>query len=285
MNINSKAVPQSNNLVIDQASDSGTSFPTAPSKKAGVETQLRLMCQQFRQVRVLVGILGAVLATVLPAQAAGTGEVEAGFKSMFNGKDLTGWEGRPGWWYVEEGAITSQSTLQKPCTNAHYLMWRGAKPGDFDLRLEFRLIGGNSGIQFRSRELPDYDTFGYQADMEAGDQWTGCLFEHARGGVSMRGQKVVIEPDGKKQISSLGDPKALLQAVKQNDWNTYRVLARGNELRLEINGTVMCEAIDRQTGAAAKDGVIALQMHPGPPMKVQFRNLRIKQFDSESPKH
>ncbi|MBI2926551.1 MAG: DUF1080 domain-containing protein [Verrucomicrobia bacterium] len=205
---------------------------------------------------------------------------EDGFQAMFNGKDLTGWEGKAGWWYVEDSAITSESTPEKPCTKCNYLMWRGGQPGDFELRLEYRLVGGNSGIQFRSRELADWDTYGYQADMEAGDQWTGCLFEHKCGGVAMRGESVIIDKNGKKQITPLGDPKELLKHVKKNDWNSYRVLARGSDITLEINGVVMTQVTDQQADSAAKTGVIALQMHPGPPMKVQFRNLRIKIFDS-----
>ena len=140
-------------------------------------------------------------------------------------------------------------------------------------------MGGNSGVQFRSQELPDWDTSGYQADMEAGDQWTGCLFEHTRGGVSMRGQNVVINADGQKQVSSIGDPKELLRHVKPEGWNQYRIVARDSNLALEINGVVMCQATDRQASIAARDGVIALQMHPGLPIKVQFRNLRIQIFD------
>jgi len=95
----------------------------------------------------------------------------------------------------------------------------------------------------------------------------------------MRGESVVIDPDGTRHVTRIGDPAELLKQVKKQDWNSYRVVARGNEITLEINGTVMCRAVDRQTGLAAKDGVIALQMHPGPPMKVQFRNLRIKVLD------
>ena len=219
--------------------------------------------------------VGLVAWTALPLGTA-LGAEEKGFVSMFNGKDLTGWEGKPGWWYVEEGAITSQSTPEKPCTRCNYLMWRGGKPGDFELRATYKLIDGNSGIQFRSKELPDWDTFGYQADMEAGDQWTGCLFEHERGGIAMRGEKVVIDPDGKKHVTRLADPKELAKRVKKNDWNEYCVIARGNEITLKINGVVMAQAIDNQTGKAARSGIIALQMHPGPPMKVQFKNLRIK---------
>lgn len=225
-------------------------------------------------------------------------EPESGFVSMFNGKDLTGWEGRPGWWRVENGCITSESTREKPCDRAHYLMWRGGKPGDFEMRAEFRLQGdgANSGIQFRSRELPDWDTSGYQADMENGDQWTGCLFEHTRGGVAMRGEKVAIDKDGKKTIHPLALQEAttavtsgpgslpspgvqLLKYIRKGDWNSYTIIAKGPEITLLINGKAMTQVTDNQEGVAARNGVIALQMHPGPPMKVQFRNLRIKMLD------
>jgi hypothetical protein len=221
----------------------------------------------------LLFVLFSVLTSSPSSLAAGESD---GFIPMFNGMNLDGWEGRPGWWSVEDGAITSESTPEKPCETAHYLMWRGDRPSDFDLRLEFRLVGGNSGIQFRSRELPDYDTSGYQADIEDGVQWTGCLFEHTRGGVAMRGEKVRIAHDGTKTVTPLGDPEQLLKQVRRHDWNTYRILARGSEITLEINGVIMAQVTDLQEGIAAKDGVIALQMHPGPPMKIQFRNLRIK---------
>jgi hypothetical protein len=209
---------------------------------------------------------------------------EEGFVSMFNGKDLTGWEGKAGWWHVEEGAITAQSTPQKPCTKCNYLMWRAGKPGDFELRCRFRLIGGNSGIQFRSEERPDWDTYGYQADMDAANQWTGCLFEHARGGVAMRGQKVVIDAKGKKQVTKIGDPAELAKHVKKNDWNEYRVIAKGHDITLVINGVVMAQATDHQDGHAATSGIIALQMHPGEPMKVQFKDMRIKVEDGAKKK-
>jgi len=221
---------------------------------------------------VLVLRFGALVAMA----AAPCQESEEGFVPMFNGKDLAGWEGQPGWWHVEDGAITAESTPAKPCTKCNYLMWRGGKPGDFEMRCSYKLVGGNSGIQIRSRELPDWDTFGYQADMEAGDQWTGALFEHERGGIAMRGEKVEIDKDGRKHVTRIGDPKELGKHVKKNDWNHYRVIARGPEITLEINGVVMSQAIDHQEGKAARSGIIALQMHPGPPMKVQFKDLRIK---------
>ncbi len=231
------------------------------------------MTRKMRILSTTMLISGVWLA------AAGGAEVEKGFASMFNGKDLTGWESKPGGWTVEDGAITGQSTKEKPCKKHHYLMWRGGKPGDFELRLSYRLVGGNSGIQLRSRELPNWDTSGYQADMEAGDLWSGALFEHTRGGIAMRGTKVVIDADGTKHVTTVADSAELQKHIKANDWNDYTIVARGPQIVLKINGVVMSQVIDNDRKHAARNGVIALQMHPGPPMKVQFRNLRIKRPD------
>jgi len=203
---------------------------------------------------------------------------EAGFVSMFNGKDLTGWEGKPGEWTVKDGAMFCQSTPERPCKKHHYLMWRGGEPGDFILRFSYRMVGGNSGIQFRSEELPGWDTCGYQADIEAGTQWTGCLFHHKRGGVAMRGTKVQIAPDGEKTIEQFADPAELQKLIKPNDWNDYEVIAKGSEITLKINGHLMTQVDDRHETMAARKGVLALQMHPGPPMTIEFKNLRIKEL-------
>jgi len=230
--------------------------------------------------RALVG--AALLAAMLGGACFGAEEDqggEKGFVSMFNGRDLTGWEGKPGGWWVEDGAITSQSTKEKPCLKCHYLMWRGGKPGDFVMKAKFRLIAGNSGIQFRSREVPDWDTWGYQADMEAGPQWTGALFQHDRWAVGERGQKVEIDENGKKTITKIGDPAELQKVIKPEDWNEYEIIARGPEVILKINGVVTTHVIDRDKKLACRRGVIALQMHPGPPMKIQFKDLKIKVED------
>ncbi|HOQ91212.1 MAG TPA: DUF1080 domain-containing protein [Candidatus Hydrogenedentes bacterium] len=199
---------------------------------------------------------------------------------MFNGRDLTGWDGKPGEWWVEDGAITSQSTDENPCIKHHYLFWTEAEPGDFILRFEFKLVGGNSGVQFRSERREDYDIWGYQADMEDGEQWTGCLFQHDRGGVVMRGFDAVIREDGSREEKAIGDPADLLKQVRKHKWNRYEVTAIGNRITLKINDVVMCSVEDHDRTYSRSKGVIALQMHPGPPMKVQFRNLRIKILDA-----
>jgi len=223
-------------------------------------------------------LFAVVFVAVFTSAVASGEEAEEGFVSMFNGKDLTGWEGKPGGWTVEDGAITGQSTPENPCKKHHYLMWRGGTPADFEMRFSYRIVGGNSGVQIRSRELPNWDTRGYQADLEAGQQWSGALFEHARGGIAMRGTKVLIDSDGSRQVTVVADAGELQKRIKPNDWNDYHIIARGSRITLEINGVVMSQVDDRDEKHAARSGVIALQMHPGPPMKVQFKDLRIKVF-------
>ena len=208
-----------------------------------------------------------------------TGAVENGFTPIFNGKDLSGWDGKPGWWTVEDGAITAQSTPQKPCPQPNYLIWRGGRPGDFELRAEFKLSPeANSGIQIRSEERPDWDTFGYQADMTGDGALVGFVYHHSRGLIAGRGERVVIAADGAKTVEAIGDPAKLLEHFRPNDWNTYRVICRGPEITLMVNGALMSRITDLQADEKARQGIIALQMHPGPPMKVQFRNIRIKEL-------
>ncbi len=213
----------------------------------------------------------------IPAWAAPAPDKD-GFISLFNGRDLDGWDGKPGWWRAENGTITAESTAEKPCTKHNYLIWRGGEPADFDLRFEYRIQGGNSGVQIRSREIPDWDMRGYQADIEDGAQWTGALFEHQRGGLALRGEKAIVATEGTRQVTRFADAATLQRGFRTNDWNEYRVVARGPEIQLFINGVKTAHLVDRQSGQAAARGRIGLQMHPGPPMKVQFRRLRLKEF-------
>jgi HEAT repeat protein len=202
---------------------------------------------------------------------------EAGFTALFNGKDLSGWDGMPGWWKVEDGSLVAESTPAKPCERPNYLVWRGGQPSDFELIADFRLSGaGNSGIQLRSQALPHWDTSGYQADMSGDGDLVGFVYEHTRGLIAGRGERVTIGPDGKRSVEKLGDAAELLKSYKREEWNTYRILCRGPEITLFINGTLMCQFTDHDAKKAASQGFIALQMHPGPPMKIEFKNLRLK---------
>ena len=204
---------------------------------------------------------------------------EAAFTPLFNGKDLTGWEGKPGWWKVEDGALTAESTPEKPCKACNYLIWRGGKPADFELLADFKLSGSaNSGIQLRSEERPDWDTFGYQADMTGDGKLVGFVYHHARGLIAGRGEKAVFDANGKKTVEALGDPADLLKHFKPGDWNTYRVICHGSDITLYVNGVLMCQISDHHATQAAARGIIALQMHPGPPMKIQFRKILLREL-------
>jgi hypothetical protein len=140
----------------------------------------------------------------------------------------------------------------------------------------------NSGVQYRSKVVkPSYWVVsGYQADMEAGPNYTGGLYEEkARGILASRGQKLVIHADGKKEVvGSLGDPAKLEDEVHKGDWNDYVIIAKGNHLEQFINGKEMIDVVDEQTEKAATSGVIALQLHAGKPMTVEFKDLRIKEL-------
>lgn len=217
-------------------------------------------------------ILTACLST-LPAMA----EPEHGGNQpqpLFNGKDLTGWQGEPGWWSVVDGVLTTESTPEKPCRRSNYLVWTGGRPADFQLDCEFRLsAGANSGIQIRSQTRPSFDTWGYQADMTGEGKLIGFLYHHATGLVAGRGEIVTITPDGERKVEVFADAAKLLAHFKKGDWNHYRIICRGPEIALFLNGELMCRVNDHNPATAARNGIIALQMHAGPPMKAEFRNI------------
>jgi len=190
--------------------------------------------------------------------AAIAAEAEEGFAPIFNGKDLTGWEGDAKLWLVEDGVLVGRSTGIKYndflATTKSY--------GDFVLRLQVKLVDnkGNSGVQFRSKRVPppSHEVSGYQADIAPG--WWGKLYDEAR------------------RNKVLAGPKAedLNKALKPNDWNDYEVEAVGNKVKLSINGVVTVDYTEEDE-KIAREGILAVQIHAGGPMEVQFKNIRIKE--------
>jgi len=225
------------------------------------------------------------LVSVLPAD-------EPGFVPIFDGKSLQKWDGNPDFWRVEEGAITGQTTKENPTKGNTFIIWRGGEVGDFELKLEYRIVGGNSGIQYRSFEVEDdpWVVGGYQGDFEAGDRYSGILYgERFRGILALRGQKTVIGADHKPTtVGSVGDSDEIQAKIKKEDWNAYHIIARGNKFVHKINGLTTIECTDNDKEKRRATGIVALQLHAGPPMKVQFRNIRLKKFDkvaATSPKN
>lgn len=224
-----------------------------------------------------------------------TGAAFAGEKSLFNGTDLTGWEGSPELWSVKDGAITGTTTASaedpKKGSLKHntFLIWRGGVVKDFELTLKYRIVAGNSGIQYRSVELAPGAQgpvlSGYQADFEAGTKYSGILYEEkARGILALRGESVTItdSEDPKKPTltkgAPAGDSDAIQAAIKSEDWNDYKIIAKGGHLQHFINGMKTVDVQDQST-AGAKEGLLGLQIHTGPPMVVQFKDINLKTLE------
>lgn len=198
-------------------------------------------------------------------------------QSLFNGRDLSGWNGDPRFWRAENGAIVGETTADNPLSQNTFIVWDGGTVENFVLRVDFRLSGGNSGIQYRSEVVNGWSVGGYQGDMDAANRYTGMLYEEqGRGIVATRGQRVVIEPDGRfNVVGAVGDPEALGRAIDMSDWNTYEITADGNRIVHRVNGRVTVDVVDDQPEERSMSGVVALQIHTGPPMKAEFRNITL----------
>lgn len=198
-------------------------------------------------------------------------------QSLFDGKTLDGWKGSEKFWSVKDGVITAQTTSENPTKGNTFLVWQGGEVGDFELKLKFRIVAGNSGVQYRSTDKGNHVVGGYQADIEAGEKHIGILYEEqGRGILAQRTQKVEIAADGKKQVvGSTGDDKEILASIKKEDWNTLEVIAKGNHLVQKINGHVTVDVTDNQTDKAKSSGILALQLHAGDPMIVQFKDIML----------
>lgn len=203
---------------------------------------------------------------------------------LYGGGDLTGWAGRTDLWSAENGEIVGRTTKEKPISGNTFLVWEGGQPDNFELTAQFKIEGGNSGIQYRSKLIDDqkFVVGGYQADIDFGNRYAGILYEEkGRGILAQRGQKVTIKENGEKQATSFGDATALAAGIHPGQWNDFRVVADGNHLQHFINGTMTAEVIDQQSDKAATNGVIALQIHQGPPMTVRFKNIKIRKLPTK----
>lgn len=198
--------------------------------------------------------------------------------SLFDGHTLQNWAGDQRVWTVEDGAITGRTSAEHPLDANSFLIWQGGEMGDFELRLKFRIEGGNSGVQYRSQDLKDFHVGGYQADIDASHEFIGILYEErGRGILAQRGSAVEIDEQGQtKIVGTTSDVAALLASLAKQDWNEYRIAASGNHLTQSINGYITVDVVDRQTDHAKSRGVLALQLHAGPPMKVQFKDIYLR---------
>ena len=235
-----------------------------------------------------------------------------GMAKIFNGTDLTGWDGDKRLWRVEDGMIVGQTTLDTVAKTNTFLIYRGGGGGqggaqagevkDFELRLSYRIHGGNSGVQYRSAIVDDpsnpsntWRVSGYQAEIANLAGKDGFLYHEGR--LENRGypekkrylcyvgDKVTIGADGKSvSVGSLADNAALAATYRKGEWNDYVIIARGNVIKHFLNGYQTVEATDNDPANSRAAGIVALQLHAGPPMHVEFRDVRLKHFDGAASK-
>ena len=222
-------------------------------------------------------------------------EDRAGFQSIFDGT-MKYWDGDTAIWKAEGNVLVGTTTAENPLKENTFVIWRGGEPADFELKVEYRMSSTNSGIQFRSTHLPQgspapsrgnpddkiagkWVLKGYQADIDFANQFTGMIYEErGRGFLMVRGQAVEIGPDGvSRQIGNLEmNADELKSLIKPGEWNTVHLIARGNTIMNIINGHVTAYIVDDDAKGRALKGLLGFQIHVGPPMKIEFRNIYLK---------
>tara|TARA_R110000850_G_scaffold42454_28_gene108983 strand:+ start:1037 stop:1825 length:789 start_codon:yes stop_codon:yes gene_type:complete len=202
---------------------------------------------------------------------------EQGFQSLFNGSDLGDWEGDPALWTVEDGIVIGSCTGPEAFKSNTFLIWRGGVVNDFILHATLRIIGdNNSGIQYRSRELPEVGPWaitGYQCDAHPAIEHTGMTYEEkGRGIFGLNGNDVLLDPEGERWLIAEHEPVK----VDLSQWTEFTIIARGNLLIHKVNGQVTSRLIDHDEKGRAMEGLLAIQLHRGNPHRVEIKELRIK---------
>ncbi|MFM9909944.1 MAG: DUF1080 domain-containing protein [Chitinophagaceae bacterium] len=233
---------------------------------------------QKEKFRLLLLLLFAINFSGINAQ-----RLKGGFVRMFDGKTMKGWDADTNFWRIENGSFIGEVIPGKVIKTNTFLIWRGSMPANFEFKAQFRISPeGNSGVNYRSEELKDirYALKGYQADIDGANQYTGQNYEErGRGFLAMRGQKALLKFDEKPFITgSVGDSDSLKALIKTGDWNEIHIIVKGNRMRHYVNGILMSETIDEDTTHRKMKGLLGLQVHVMESMKVEYRNLFLKEI-------
>jgi hypothetical protein len=244
-------------------------------------------------------LIGALLLNSCQTTRKARYRDKGDFVQIFDGKTLTNWVGDTIYWRVEDSCLVGIVTPETLLKQNSFIIWQGNMPDNFELRLEYRISDkGNSGINYRSEKVDGVPNAlrGYQADLNGANTYTGSNYEERkRTTLASQGEKTIlpaiqISPDSlqaqikgnqwlpKKVIASLGSPAKLKAAIKTDDWNQYRIVAKGNHLQHYVNGVLMSDVTDNDTVNSRFSGFLGVQVHVGPPMRVAFRNIRLKKL-------
>ncbi|MFP6674135.1 MAG: DUF1080 domain-containing protein [Pirellulaceae bacterium] len=237
--------------------------------------------------------LVTVAALTLPVHAAEPVKArpESGLSSIFNGKDLSQWNGDPRLWSVKDGVIHGETTSENPAKGNTFLIWKGGRTGDFELRLSVRCNAtNNSGIQYRSKHITegkvrnDWVVRGYQHEVRNQNELpsvSGFIYDEGgrRGRMCLVGDCATWEVKEKKQVlKNLIDAAAFKKLFHLDDWNDVIISCKGNHIKHYLNGRLILDCTDNDPDLALSDGVLAFQLHAGKPMWVEFKNVRIKEL-------
>lgn len=261
------------------------------------------MIHQHRSPRAVLQIAMISLAAAWSFHAPLQGEEKEShaesFVRIFDGKTLDGWEGDPVYWRVEDGHLVGEITPATVVKRNTFIIWKGAQPADFELVLEYRITGeGNSGVNYRSARMEDHPfaLTGYQADIDGMNRFTGQNYEErGRTTLARIGEATVIpameEPldaGARSRLvvknawspavveKSLGKKEDLVSVIKRGDWNQMRIVAKGSRLLHYVNGVLLSDVTDKDPHLGKRAGFLGMQVHVGPPMKVEFRNIMIR---------
>jgi hypothetical protein len=238
-----------------------------------------LVCAAFLSL-----MLGAPFAS---AQVTAPPE-PAGMKAIFNGKNLNGWDGDPRLWSMKDGVIHGETTAENPAKGNTFLIWKDGTTKDFDLRLSFRCNAtNNSGIQYRSKHITEgkvnnqWVVRGYQHELRNENKFpnTSCfIYDEGgrRGRMCLVGEEATWDADGKHvKRSDLIDQAGFQKLFKLDDWNDVVIIGKGNHIQHYLNGRLVVDFTDNHPQLALREGILAVQLHAGKPMWVEFKDLRI----------
>jgi hypothetical protein len=234
-------------------------------------------------------LLGTTILCSLPLVAADAPPEPAGMKSLFNGKDLSGWDGDPRLWSVKNGVIHGETTSENSADGNTFIIWKDGVTADFDLRLSFRCNAtNNSGIQYRSKHITEgtvrnkWVVRGYQHEIRNENTLpsvAGFIYDEGgkRGRICLVGEQAMWTVDGKKIVAAdLINQEEFQKLFRLDDWNDVAIIAQGNHIRHYLNNRLTLDFTDDDPQLALKSGVLALQLHAGKPMWAEFKDIRLK---------
>lgn len=231
----------------------------------------------------LLGITNVVVFTSMLLGGDDTSpKAPDGFEVIFNGRDLTGWDGTKHW-KVEDSSLTG--TADGKLDYNRFIVWRGGKLRNFELLVKVKVTpGGNSGINYRSTERPDLGeavVTGYQCDVVANrPDYNGMLYEErGRRILARTGQKVIIDAQGQSWVVG----ELPLKEFRPGEWHEFRILVRGNHHQHWIDGHQTVDVIDFDEKGRKLEGVLGVQVHVGPAMKIQYRDFFLKCLPDDLP--